>query len=64
MEEGGGGHGARRRRAAETTEARWRSWEVGEVLVMLRPRRIDLRGSNAGESIDDDGHDARSFGAT
>jgi hypothetical protein len=33
-------------------EARWRPREVGEVVAVLEPQGIDLRGSDASESTD------------
>ena len=55
MEEGGGGHGkrhgGRQRCAVGRVEARWWPGEVRKVVVVLGPRVIDRRGSDAGELV-------------
>ena len=55
MEEGGGGHGkrhgGRQRCAVGRVEARWWPGEVRKVVVVLGPRGIDRRDSDAGELV-------------
>lgn len=64
-EKGGGGHGARQTPTTRCGEGggEVEVEEVSEVVVVLGLQGIDLRGSNEGESINNDGRDTRSSGA-